>query len=151
MKFFFLFILLLLVPLIVEGSENSTVKDLGVYDIPHPGSNLDYKFAFTLRGKQGIFLLHQCLEGREIVSVQSIAKNQKKRVIIYGGEAVRNEVGNSISCEQENWFVFSATRLEDQFFKELKLICVRNNLFRVQSFDLENWGVSSVANRCSPE
>ena len=155
MKFFYLLITLLLTPLIVGASEDSTIKELGVYDIQHPGGNLDYKSSVTLRGKAGLFLLHQCLEGREIVSLQNIAKNPKKKVFISGVEALQNANGNSISCEQKNWFVLGVTSVENLkpthgMRPDLKLFCVRNNLIRVRGFKtVENWGVSSVASRCS--
>lgn len=153
MKFFYLLITLILTPLIVGASEDSTIKELGVYDTPHPGGNLDYKSSFSFRGKIGIFLFHQCLEGREIVSVQDIPKNPKKKVLIKGGEGLQNANGNSISCEQKNWFVLGVTRLEkingNSAFRA-KLFCVRNNLIRVRgNLTVENWGVSSVASRCS--
>ena len=158
MKFFYLLVTLILTPLIVGASEDSTIKDLGSYKVPHPGGNLEYKMTFTFAGESGMFLLHRCLEGRETVSLQGVPKNPKKKTQVWYMLGLRNDDGSSIACEQENWFVFGAHRFED--FKggaaihqeDIRLFCVNGNLIRVNNLrGMENLGVSKGSNRCSLE
>ena len=150
-----LLITLILVPLISAATQDSSIKDLGTFSVPHPDGNPDYGWESTRRGIKVGFLVHQCLEGREIVSIQSAPKNPNKAVLLATISGLRDESGQSIVCEQENWFVIESKRLEISYGKRIgvpgtRLVCVRNNLLMVHHFaELVNLGVSKGSNRCS--
>jgi hypothetical protein len=139
-------------PFPLKASDTNAIVDLGDFSASHPGIDSESGWSLDLAGKRsGYFLLHQCFEGREIVSIQKISKNLKKKPDMLNTRSLQRGSGGTIACHQENWFVFSVKDLEINHFSGAKprLFCVGGNLVEVNFFKIWVLGASDAPNRCS--
>jgi hypothetical protein len=144
-------------PFPLKASDTNAIVDLGEVSAPHPGIDSESGWSLDFAGKRsGVFLLHQCFEGREIASIQKISKNLKKKPNMLNIRSLQRGSGGTIACHQENWFVFSVKNLGANSFRvnasdtdTVRLFCVGGNLVEVDFLKIWVLGASDAPNRCS--